>query len=352
MKIISSPAAQLGYRPQQMMIRGKLISPVEQPERLKTLTASLIEDGHQDERPSDHALDPVLRVHAQDYVDFLERAFAEWKKQPEAGPEVLPNTHPYRGVDRTGQPTGRPPAHSISGQAGWYVSDLTSAINEGTWPAVAASVRCAIHGATLLIEGEASAYVACRPPGHHAYRDQAAGFCFLNNAAVAADMLAPAFGRVAVIDFDTHHGNGTQSIFYDRNDVFFGSVHTNPVSYFPFYTGYADECGSGNGAGFNRNIPLAAGADDAQFVEACQVLATEAIAKGCRALVLSAGWDAHRGDPLSLLKVTDDGYARAAELFAKMRVPTLIIQEGGYSLDVISSAPKRFLSSFCSLHKL
>lgn len=351
MKIISSPA-QLDYRPRQMMIRGKLVSPVEQPERLNVLTAGLVEDGHEHERPDGHALDPVLRIHAADYVDFLERAYAEWQKMPEAGPEVLPNTHHYRGVDRAGQPTGRPPARSISGQAGWYISDLTSAINEGTWSAVAASVSCAIHGAKHLLAGEASAYVACRPPGHHAYRDQAAGFCFLNNAAVAADMLVPTYGRVAIIDFDTHHGNGTQSIFYDRSDVSFGSVHTDPISYFPFYTGYADECGVGEGAGLNMNIPLSAGAGDEQFVEACQALAMAAVETGCRALVLSAGWDAHRGDPLSLLKVTDDGYARIGEVFARMGLPTLIVQEGGYSLDVIATAPRRFLSAFSSRHKL
>ncbi|QDW36879.1 histone deacetylase family protein [Bradyrhizobium sp. KBS0727] len=351
MKIVSSPD-QLEHRPLKMMIRGQLVTPVEQSERLNVLTSSLAQDGHQAERPGDHALDPVLQVHDPAYVDFLKQAFAEWRRMPNAGPEVLPNTHQYRGACQAGQPPGRPPAQSIAGQAGWFVSDLTSAIGEGTWTAVAASVRSAMHGAKYVAAGEASVYAACRPPGHHAYVDQAGGFCFLNNAAVAANMLVSTFGRVAIIDFDTHHGDGTQSIFYGRNDVFVGSVHTDPSSYYPFYVGYADERGAGEGHGFNMNIPLAPGVGDHEFVEACDALAKAAAAKGCRALVLSAGWDAHGNDPLSLLKVTDDGYARVAERLAKLALPTLIVQEGGYSLDVIASAPRRFLSAFCSSHKL
>ncbi len=351
MKILSSPV-QLEHRPLKVMLRGELVTPFESAERLDVLTSGLARDGHELEVPPDCALDPVFGVHDQSYIDFLRRAYGEWRKLPDASPEVRPNTHHYREAFRPGQPAGRPSAASIVGQAGWFVSDLNCAIGEGTWSAVEASVRCAIHGATRILDGEASIYAACRPPGHHAYRDQAAGFCFLNNAAVAADMLAASYGRVAVIDFDTHHGDGTQSIFYDRSDVFFGSVHTDPSSYYPFYIGHADEQGTGEGEGFNLNIPLSPGTDDSGFVEACAALAKAVVAKGCKALVLSVGWDAHGGDPLSVLKVTDDGYGRIGELFGKLGLPTLIVQEGGYSLDVISTAPGRFLSAFCSSHAL
>ena len=348
MKIVSS-ATQTRHDPQQIMLRGKMVKPVEQPERLRILSKSLVEDGHEAVEPAAQALDPVLKVHDPLYVDFLRRAHAEWQRLPDASVEVLPNTHHYRRASEVGQPPGRVP-HSITGQAGWYVSDLNCAIGEGTWEAVEASAHSAIHAAQLVIGGERSAFAACRPPGHHAYRDQAAGFCYINNAAVVADMLTSRFGRVAIIDFDTHHGDGTQSIFYARDDVFVGSVHTDPADYYPFFIGYADERGDGRGEGYNQNIPLQPGAGDAEFIAACSALGEAARKAGCQALVLSAGWDAHAQDPLSKLRVSDDAYQRIGEIFGAVRLPTVIVQEGGYSLDVIAKAPKRFVSGFCARH--
>lgn len=350
MKIISSPI-QTRHRPQQIMLRGKMIRPVEQPERATILVDSLTKDGHEAITPDAHALDPIFRIHDSSYVEFLQSAYREWCKQPDAGPEVLPNTHHYRGISNPGQPPGRSPAKSISGQAGWFVSDLNCAIGEETWASVEASARSAIHGAKLCASGTMSVFAACRPPGHHAYRDQAAGFCFLNNAAIAADILRETFGRVAIIDFDTHHGDGTQSIFYGRNDVFVGSVHTDPSGYYPFYVGYSDERGTGHGEGYNLNFPLQPGSGDDEFVAACKALTDAALERGCRALVVSAGWDAHEKDPLSVLKVSDDGFARVGEVIGCLQLPTVIVQEGGYSLDVIARAPKRFLSGFAHHHK-
>jgi acetoin utilization deacetylase AcuC-like enzyme len=349
MKIISSPV-QLNHNPRQIMLRGKMVTPVERPERLNLLVKSLCEDGHQDVRPDAHTLDPIFRVHDRGYIDFLREAYAEWRKLPDASDDVMPNTHHYRNAAAAGQPSGRPPANSITGRAGWYVSDLNCGIGEGTWAAVEASAQSAIHAAKAVIAGERGAFAACRPPGHHAYRDQAAGFCYVNNTAVVADMLAASFGKVGIIDIDTHHGDGTQSIFYARNDVFTGSVHTDPVGYYPFFIGYADERGAGAGEGYNMNVPLAPGSNDNDFVAACDALAKAALERGCRALVVAAGWDAHEKDPLSLLRVSDGGFARAGEILGAMRLPTVIVQEGGYSLDVIAQAPKRFLGGFCARH--
>lgn len=349
MKIISSPV-QLKHNPRQTMLRGKMVAAVERPERLGLLVNSLCEDGHQDVRTDAHPLDPVLRVHDRGYIDFLREAHAEWHGLPDASDDVMPNTHHYRNAAVAGQPAGRPPANSITGRAGWYVSDLNCGIGEGTWAAVEASAQSAIHAAKAVIAGERAAFAACRPPGHHAYSDQAAGFCYVNNSAVVADMLAATFGKVAIIDIDTHHGDGTQSIFYARNDVFTGSVHTDPSGYYPFFVGYADERGAGPGEGHNMNVPLAPGSNDNDFVVACGTLAKAALERRCGAIVLAAGWDAHEKDPLSLLRVSDDGFARAGEIFGAMRLPTVIVQEGGYSLDVIARAPKRFLAGFCSRH--
>jgi acetoin utilization deacetylase AcuC-like enzyme len=348
MKIISSPI-QMKHDPKQIMLRGKMIRPVEQPERLRILAQSLALDGHQPIEPGMHALDPVLHVHDPLYIEFLRDAYERWREFPDAGDEVLPNTHHYRNAVKAGQPPGRP-SQSIVGQTGWYVSDLNCAIGKGTWEAVEASARSAIHAAQLVLQGDRSAFAACRPPGHHAYRDQAAGFCYINNAAVVADMLASVLGRVAIIDFDTHHGDGTQSIFYARDDVFVGSVHTDPSTYYPFFVGYADERGADKGEGYNVNLPLRPGTGDDEFVTACTSLAREAAKLGCHALVLSAGWDAHEQDPLSQLRVSDDAYQRIGEIFGAMRMPTVIVQEGGYSLNVIATAPRRFMAGFCSRH--
>jgi acetoin utilization deacetylase AcuC-like enzyme len=345
MKIVSSPL-QMGHRPEQIMVLGRMITPVESPARLEKLVGSLMGAGHESVQPGPHDLAPVREVHSLDYLDFLRDAYQEWRALPGAGPEVLPNTHHYRGVSSPRQPPGRAPKASISGRAGWFVSDLNCAIGPDTWEAVATSARCAIHGAQLVLEGEDAAFAGCRPPGHHAYADQAAGFCFINNAAVAAHMLRARFDRVAVIDFDTHHGDGTQSIFYERDDVFVGSVHTDPAGYYPYYVGYADERGSGAGEGANFNVPLSPGSGDSEFVDACSALAEAAVAHGCTALVVSAGWDAHRDDPLSKLAVSSDAFARVGERLGRLRLPTLIVQEGGYSLDVITDAPLRFVEGF------
>ena len=349
MKIISSPV-QKRHDPHQIMLRGKMVTPVERPERLDVLVKSLCEDGHQDVLPDAHALDPIFRVHDRGYIEFLQTAHAEWRKLPDASDDVMPNTHHYRNAAARDQSVGRPPPNSITGRAGWYVSDLNCGIGDGTWAAVQASAQSAIHAAKAVIAGEPSAFAACRPPGHHAYSDQAAGFCYINNSAVVADMLTAVFGKVAILDFDTHHGDGTQSIFYARNDVFTGSVHTDPAGYYPFFVGYADERGAGAGEGYNMNVPLAPGSNDDDFVAAFDALAKTALERGCGAVIVAAGWDAHKDDPLSLLRVSDDGYSRVGDIVGAMRLPTVIVQEGGYSLDVIATAPRRFLDGFGARH--
>ena len=163
-------------------------------------------------------------------------------------------------------------------------------------------------------------------------------------------MLRRKFARVAIIDFDTHHGDGTQAIFYARADVLYGSVHTDPSAYYPHFAGYADETGTGAGEGANLNLPLPFGADDAAFIAANAKLAEAVRAHGSEALVLSVGWDAHRDDPLSKLAVTTDAYARIGELYGKLQLPTLIVQEGGYSLEAVAAASYVFTQAFRDAH--
>ncbi|MQT13096.1 histone deacetylase family protein [Segnochrobactrum spirostomi] len=345
MKLIFDPA-QLAHRPTQYMVHGRVVAPLENPDRAATLAAALEPLGLVREALADAGRGPIEAVHAPDYVAFLAEAYARFQALPNAGPEVWPNVHPYRGAGPDLGARGRPRPTGILGRAGFYLGDLSCAMMAGTFEAAYASAQTAIAGADALLAGERAAYALCRPPGHHAYVDRASGFCFFNNAAIAAERLRARFGRVAIADFDTHHGDGTQAIFYTRDDVFYGSVHTDPSAYYPHFAGYADEIGHGAGEGANLNLPLPFGADDAAFLAANERLAQAVAAFGADVLILSAGWDAHRDDPLSRLAVTSAAYERLGRLWGATGLPTLIVQEGGYSLAAIAEAAPAFVAAF------
>jgi len=221
---------------------------------------------------------------------------------------------------------------------------------EGTFRAAYASAQTAIAGAEAVLAGSPAVFSLCRPPGHHAYTDRCSGFCYLNNAAIAAEVLRRKHQRVAIVDFDTHHGDGTQQIFYARGDVLYASVHTDPSAYYPHFAGYADETGAGPGEGANLNLPLPWGADDRVFGDANARLCDAVKSFGAGALVISAGWDAHRDDPLSKLAVSTEAFARLGELYGKLGLPTLIVQEGGYSLQAIETSSFAFMHAFRGAH--
>jgi acetoin utilization deacetylase AcuC-like enzyme len=342
--------AQLAHRPTQYMVHGRIVDPFENPERAAILIDSLQSVGLQRTEPKDFGRAPILKVHADHYLAFLEEAYARFMELPAHGPEVLPNVHPYRGASAGYADRGPPRVTGIIGRAGWYMGDLSCATMEGTFRAAYASAQTAIAGAEELLAGAAAAFSLCRPPGHHAYADRCSGFCYLNNAAIAAEVLRTRFPRVAIVDFDTHHGDGTQAIFYARADVLYASVHTDPSAYYPHFAGYADETGTGAGEGTNLNLPLPQGAGDDAFIAANARLAEAVTAHASEALVLSAGWDAHRDDPLSKLAVSTDAYARIGELYAGFGLPTLIVQEGGYSLPAIAAASGAFVGAFRTGH--
>ena len=342
---------QLEHRPQQIMLLGKLVAPVENPDRLDVLARTLTGAGLEERAPVDYGRNAIDAVHTTDYVNFLASAYERWAANPNTGPEVLPNTHPYRGRGSPLSSPGKPRSTLVNAQAGWYVGDLNCAIGAGTWGAVYDSAQAALSAAHAIIDGASAAFALCRPPGHHAYADRASGFCFLNNAAISANLISQRARRAAIVDFDTHHGDGTQAIFYGRNDVLFASVHTDPTVYYPYFSGYADERGEADGIGANLNVPLAPGSGDRAFLEACRTLAEAVRAHRSEVLVVSAGWDAHRDDPLSLLDVSTDAFARIGELLADLRLPTLIVQEGGYSLQACENAAAAFIGAFCSRHR-
>jgi len=345
MQLFFDPA-QADHRPTQYGVHGKLVTPLENPDRAATLVAGLGALGLPQEVPADHGLAPILKVHADHYVAYLAEAFELFQQLPNAGPEVLPNIHPYVSSGPDFAPRGKPRTTGILGRTGWYIGDLSCAMMEGTYRAAYASAQTAISAAESVRAGAASSFALCRPPGHHAYADRANGFCFFNNAAIAAEHLRGRFARVAILDFDTHHGDGTQAIFYRRSDVLVASTHTDPSAYYPHFAGYAEETGAGEGLGFNLNIPLAQGSGDSDFVAAVRALATRVQDFGAEAIVISAGWDAHRDDPLSKLDVTSEAYTEVGRILGALGLPSVIVQEGGYSLAAVAEAAPRFVAAF------
>jgi acetoin utilization deacetylase AcuC-like enzyme len=311
-----------GHDPKRFVLRGKFAPGEERPERIERLMAGLQAGRHTLVHAEAFGQGPRLEVHSVDYLRFLEEAAAEWRTLADASDEVLGNVHPVR---RDGTvPT------SILGRAGWYMQDMACGIGPDTWTAAASATDVAVTAAELLAGGERAVYALCRPPGHHAYRDIAGGHCFLNNTAIAAQHLRRVRHRVAILDIDIHHGNGTQAIFYGRADVLTVSVHADPAVFYPYFWGYPHERGEGAGEGFNLNLPIPRGAPDEAFLAAIgQSVAT--IAAFCPgALIVALGLDASADDPFGGASVTSDGFRDAGAIIARMGLPTLFVQEGGY----------------------
>jgi acetoin utilization deacetylase AcuC-like enzyme len=279
--------------------------------------------------------DEILRaVHDPLLLEHLAGIWRDWEAAGLPGAwgrdRVVPYVFPTPGM-LAGLPMRSPPA--AHGRAGRFCYDTMTLVGPGSWEAIRGAADAALTAADLIGDGHRLAYALCRPPGHHATRDAYGGSCYLNNAAIAAQALRTAGARkVAVIDIDAHHGNGTQMIFYDRADVWYGSLHVDPgAGWFPHYAGYADERGAGAGAGFNRNLPLAPGTGDDQWLTALDLLCEEASTVGVDAVVVSLGLDAAAADPESPLQVSEAGYAAAGRRIAALG-PAVLVQEGGYDL--------------------
>ena len=336
------------HDPKQYMRFGRIVPVKDLPVRTERLLGALAARGIAPERPDEHGRGPALAVHTEPYLRFLETAWTRWAALPDAGPEVWPNTFPYW----SGRPetAARPPcpAEGLIGQAGWYLGDLSVPVGPDTWRSALRSCETAISAADALIAGEPAAYALCRPSGHHARADRATGFCYLNNTAMAAQRLRGRFGRVAVLDVDAHHGDGTQQIFYGRADVLTVSIHADPTDYYPFYTGYPDETGLGAGEGFNLNLPLCHGAGGDAMTAAIKTASARIRAFAPDVLVLALGYDAHAADPIGVLRLDTPDFGRIGRQVAELALPTLVVQEGGYAIEAIGSCLGAFLDGFGS----
>ena len=326
------------HSPKSFILRGRIAQNEERPERAERLLAGLSRLNLTAEEPP--AASPLTRaaVHSPRYLDFLEGAHAAWQALPNAGEEVLANAQPR--LAHASYPTG------IVGRAGWHMGDGAVPIGPGTWAAACRAADGAVAAAQEVAATGRPAYALARPPGHHAAREVAGGHCFLNNAAIAAEALIAEGGRPAILDIDVHHGNGTQAITYARGDILFVSIHADPAFFYPWFWGYAHEAGVGDGEGANVNLPLPIGAEDAAWLDAIGVALGRIARFGADSLVLSLGLDIHASDPLGGMSVTTEGIGRAGEMLGAARLPTAIIQEGGYLSEPLTDNIAAFLSGF------
>lgn len=337
------------HRPDREVWIGMPMDGSEVPERVPVIERALRHAGHPFVESTSHGPDAMTGVHSRELVRHLSTVYDAWVAGgyvAHGQDRVVPYFFPTAAMLGPIPATEAAAAHA---RAGAFCYDTMTTVGPGSWEAIAAAADCALSAADLVLAGDAQhAYALCRPPGHHATRDAYGGSCYLNNAALAAQALVDGgHERVAVIDVDAHHGNGTAAIFYERPDVFYGSVHVDPgAGWFPHVVGHASETGSGPGADATLNIPIAPGGGDAEFLDGVAHLADRARHHGSTALVVSLGVDAAADDPESPLEVSEGGYHRAgAHLLGDLDLVTVIVQEGGYHLPTLGSLVAAFLGA-------
>jgi acetoin utilization deacetylase AcuC-like enzyme len=326
---------QRAHAPAGEFFNGAIHPPAEHPGRVDAILAAI---GPTSE-PRDHGIDPLRRVHSDAYLEFLQSAHGQWRSAGREG-DAFPYTFPV---------VGRRPLKlkRIDALLGQYSFDTSTPITEQTWDAAYWSAQAVLTATEAVLEGEQWAFALCRPPGHHAGADYLGGYSYLSNAAIAAEhALAAGRKRIAILDVDYHHGNGTQNVFYNRGDVLFVSIHADPSTDYPFFWGHADEPGEGEGGGTTLNLPLPRGTRWAEYDRAV-AHAVERIARfEAELLVVSYGADTHETDPISHFGLTTADYAPMARRIAALGLPTVIVMEGGYALEALGANVASFLSGF------
>jgi acetoin utilization deacetylase AcuC-like enzyme len=341
--VVWSPATR-HHDPRHEVFVGSRTPAVEVTARVDRILAALVDRDRVE--ASTHPRAALQAVHDEALLDFLEHAHERWAQggyEAEVGQDrVVPYFFPTPALT-AGMPARDPVAtHALTGR---FCYDTMTLVGPGTWQAARAAADCALTAATLVLEGARAAYALCRPPGHHATPAGYGGSCYLNNAGVAARALrAGGHDRVAVVDVDAHHGNGTQAVFWEDGAVLYGSVHVDPAAgWFPHVLGHADEVGAGPGHGATRNLPLAPGTSDGPWTEAVADLAAWVAGAGCDALVVSLGVDAAEEDPESPLRVSREAYRAAGRLLGGLALPSVVVQEGGYHLPSLGGLVAAYL---------
>jgi acetoin utilization deacetylase AcuC-like enzyme len=325
---------QLLHAPEKELHNGAFVPFAEHPGRARAIVAAL----GGTEAPSDHGEAPLLGVHSRAYLDFLKAAWRDWRDAGRPGDAA---GYVWPVVGRRALDLDR-----IDARLGRYSMDASTPVAEGTWDAAYWSCQTALSALDALLAGGRAAFALCRPPGHHCGADYMGGYCYLNSTAVAAEAAAAAGRRVAILDIDYHHGNGTQDIFYPRGDVLFVSIHADPSTDYPFYWGHSDETGAGGGEGATLNLPLPRGTGFAAFDRALASALDRIAAFGPDLLLCSYGADTYEGDPISFFELRTADYTALARRIAGLGLPTLILMEGGYAVDALGANVAAFLGGF------
>ena len=325
---------QLAHAPVQELHNGAFVPFAEHGGRIESILAAI----GATEPVVDHGEGPLRAVHSEAYLAFLWSAYQDWRSEGrpgDAGGYVWPvvGRRPLK-LDR------------IDARLGLYSFDASSPIAAGTWESAYWSAQTALTALDSVLAGDRSAFAFCRPPGHHCGRDYLGGYCYLNNAAIAAEAATSAGKRVAILDVDYHHGNGTQDIFYDRGDILVVSIHADPVRDYPFFWGHADEKGQGEGEGANLNLSLPRGTGIGEYRPALDEALERIAGFGADLLVCSYGADTFGGDPISHFTLDTPDYPLVARQIASLDLPTLLVMEGGYAVDSLGANVAAFLSGF------
>ncbi len=331
------------HSPEYEFYRGERVPCFESPQRASFVQQALLQLGHELRSPNLDSTSTLAQVHSPRYLAFLQAAWQQWLAvDPEnATRQPFPSVWPVRSLRSDVEP------HNFTAKLGLYSMDNGSPIVAGTWAAAKAGADAAVSAATMLRLGEKGVFCATRPPGHHAGADFMGGYCFINNAAVAAQaLLNKGCARVAVLDVDYHHGNGTQSIFYDRADVLFVSIHGDPSTEYPFYLGHVDEVGEGSGHGYNLNLPLPARSSLAKWFAALETACTRVQRHNADALVVSLGLDTFAGDPISTFALQSSDFVTLGARLKKLGLSTIFVLEGGYSAAELGVNAANVLAGF------
>jgi acetoin utilization deacetylase AcuC-like enzyme len=331
------------HAPVHEFFRGERVPCFEKPARADYVESRLTERGHALLAPDQDSSTVLARIHAPRYLQFLQTAWAQWLALDPANAQVqpFPSVWPVRTLRSDIEPD------NFVAKLGLYSMDNGTPLAAGSWQAAKAGADAAASAAARVAAGARAAFCCTRPPGHHAGPDFMGGYCLLNNAAVAAQWLRDqGAARVAVLDVDYHHGNGTQSIFYDRADVLFASIHGDPRTEYPFYLGHADETGEGAGAGCNLNLPLAAGSSVQAWFAALEQACARIADFGADALVVSLGLDTFEGDPISRFALASADFLRLGQRLAQLGLPTVFVLEGGYAAAELGTNAVNVLEGF------
>ncbi len=317
---------------------GKLALSEEGPERADLIAQALRAHDHEFAEPAPVDVELLGRVHTAEYLDFLVSAWDRWVERGDTSAAAMGFTWPTRGM-RTKRPD------DLIGQLGYHSFASDCSITAGTWSAAREAAAIAVTAADIMVRDGRATYGLCRPPGHHATADQFGGYCYLNNAAIAAQrLLDGGAGRVAILDVDYHHGNGTQAIFEDRSDVLFVSLHADPLFEFPWFAGHGDEVGHGAGEGWTLNLPLAAGTTMSEWMAALETALGRIDDAGVDALVVSLGVDIYENDPLGTFAIATSDFTTIGAAIGSTGLPTVVLQEGGYAVGDIGANVAAFLA--------